>query len=333
MSSRRRDDDRPHDDRYKAWNPPDKPADRDYDRRRHRSATIPAQSHDSKSHPSQPPDTRQSTRPYRQEPHYPTTAPSACQQPVPGPSSGRPHHPPRSSAQNPPPGYHMAPPYHASTSTSIQPPQPSSTSKGYSAPTASSRRDNTDSRSYPNRRAQANPTPRPSYEQVSSAEDVGRTSRQPYPSRPGQSIQNTAHVTTSSTNWASSTQDTLIKRSKDRDKERGGYRDERDKERNVAELDRDRHRERYKSETHREKDKGVEGERHREQTRLRSEKRMESDSEGLVHPDNASRISLSGREGYQPSIRESITGHRRHRTEDGAVGVSVLLAPCADTMP
>lgn len=67
---------------------------------------------------------------------------------------------------------------------------------------------------------------------------------------------------TPSTIWAPSTQDTHVKPSKDRDKGRDKYRDERGRERNIAELDRDRHREleRYRSEVHREKDKTVENE-------------------------------------------------------------------------
>ncbi|KAG0705882.1 hypothetical protein DFH29DRAFT_232968 [Suillus ampliporus] len=300
MASRRRED-RLHDDRFKLWVPQEKQPDRDYESRRHRSSTVPAtQTHDSRSHP---------TRAYRQEAHYTSAAPSASYQPAPGPSSSR-TLPRSSSAQYPSTPNHLATPYQGSAP--LQPPQP----KGYPTPTASSRRpqpDALDSRSYSNRRP--TPTHKSSYEHVSSAEDVGRSSRQPFPSRPVQpSTQTTANTTTP---WPSSAQDIYSKRSKDRDKERDRHREaekERDRERATAELDRDRHRERYRSETHREKDRAIETDR---QSRHRREKRMESDSEGLVYSDNASKASISGREAYQPSIRESISSHRRHRTEDG----------------
>ncbi|OAX37035.1 hypothetical protein K503DRAFT_258976 [Rhizopogon vinicolor AM-OR11-026] len=322
MSTRRRDD-RPHDDRYKAWIPQDKQQDRpDYDRRRHRSATVPSQTHDS----SQPQDTRRSSRAYRQDPHYTTTAPLASHHPPPAPSSSRTFLPPRSSAQNPSAAYHVATPYQASAS--IQPPQPPHTSKGYSAAAAASSRraqtDNLDSRSYPNRRGPIAPTPKSSYEHVSS-EDLARATRQPYPSRTVQpSTQPMPNATTSSANWTSSSQDAHVKRSKERDKERDRFREaekERDRERNVSA---DRYRERYRSDVHREKDHGVENDRHREPSRFRNEKRMESDSEGLVYPDNASKASLSGKEGYQPSVRESVSGHRRQRTEDGPLSSTVM---------
>lgn len=316
MTSRRRDD-RPHDDRYKAWVPQDKQPYYDHDRRRHRSATVPSQ-----DPRSQPPDNKLS-RTYRQEPHYTTTAPSTSNQPPPPtPLSSRTFHPPRSTAQNPSAAYHAPTPYQ--TPTPIQLPQ---TSKGYSAaaPSSSSRRaqpDNLDSRSYQNRRAPTAPTLKSSHEH-GSAEDAARSSRQPSSSRTAQpSTQTMPNATTS--NWPSSTQDAHIKRSKDRDKERDRYREpekERNRERNVTELD--RYRERYRSELHREKGKGVETERQREPSRVRGEKKMESDSEGLVYPDNASKASLSGRE-YQPSVRGSTSGHRRQRTEDGPSSSTVM---------
>ncbi|KAG1863777.1 hypothetical protein F4604DRAFT_1586887 [Suillus subluteus] len=264
MATRRRED-RLHDDRYKLW-VPENPADRDYERRRHR---------ESKS---------------RAHPQYSSAPPLA----------GRTR---SSSAQYPSTGHHSATP---------APLQPTNT-KGY-PPSASSRHaqpEPIDSRSH----RRPAPTPKPSYEQVSGAEDVGRSSRQTYSSRPIQP-QTTANSTTPSTNWPSSAQDIYSKRSKDRDQERDRHREmekERDRERASAELD--RHRERHRSEQHREKEKA---DRQREQTRHRREKRIESDSEGLMYSDKA---SISGREAYQPSIRESITSHRRHRTEDGVSSV------------
>lgn len=320
MSSRRRDD-RPHDDRFKVWVPQDKQPDYDHDRRRHRSATVPSQAHDSRS---QPPDNKRSARAYGREPHYTTTAPSTSNlPPPPAPSSSRTFHPPRSAAQNPSAAYHAPTPYQ--TPTPIQPPQAPQTSKGYSAaaPSSSSRRaqtDNLDPRSYQNRRAPTAPTLKSSYEH-GSAEDAARSSRQPSSSR---TAQPSAQTNATTSNWPSSTQDAHVKRSKDRDKERDRYREpekERNRERNVTELD--KYRERYRSESHREKDKGVETERQREPSRFRGEKKMESDSEGLVYPDNASKASLSGRE-YQPSVRESTSGHRRQRTEDGPSSSTVM---------
>lgn len=275
MATRRRED-RLHDDRYKLW-VPEKPADRDYDQRRHRS---------------------------RAHPQYSSATPSASYQP--GPSSTS--KPRSSSAQYPSTGYHSA----------TQTPAPSN-NKGYPL-TASSRRaqpEPIDSRSH----RRPAPTPKSSYEHVSATEDLGRSSRQTYSSRPVQP-QTTANSSTPSTNWPSSAQDIYSKRSKDRDQERDRHREmekERDRERASAELD--RHRERHRSEQHREKEKA---DRQREQTRHRREKRIESDSEGLIYSDKA---SISGREAYQPSIRESIASHRRHRTEDG---VSLARRPHAE---
>ncbi|KAG2367533.1 hypothetical protein BDR07DRAFT_1271991 [Suillus spraguei] len=215
-----------------------------------------------------------------------------------------------SSAQYPSTAYHSAPPY--------QTPAPLQ-SKGYPL-TASSRRpqpESIDSRSH----RRPAPTPKSSYEQVSGAEDAARSSRQTHSLRPVQP-QSTANSTTPFTNWPSSAQDIYSKRSKDRDQERDRHREmdkERDRERANAELD--KHRERHRSEQHREKEKA---DRQKEKTRHRREKRIESDSEGLMYSDKA---SISGKETYQPSIRESITGHRRHRTEDG---VSSVRRPHAD---
>jgi hypothetical protein len=271
----RRREDRLHDDRYKLW-VPENPADRDYEQRRHR---------ESKS---------------RAHPQYSSAAPSPSYQP--GPSSASRTR--SSSAQYPSAGYHSATPHQT-----LAPLQQSNT-KGYPL-SASSRREPIDSRSH----RRPAPTPKSSYEQVSGAEDVGRSSRQTYSSRPVQP-QTTANSTTHSTNWPLSSQDIYSKRSKDRDQERDRHREmekERDRERASAELD--RHRERHRSEQHREKEKA---DRQKEHTRHRREKRIESDSEGLMYSDKA---SISGREAYQPSIRESVTGHRRHRTEDGVSSV------------
>lgn len=285
MATRRRED-RLHDDRHKLW-ATEKPTDRDYDQRRHRESSR------SRAHPQ-----------------YSSAAPSPSYQSAP-PSTSKTR---SSSAQYPSAGYHSATPYQTPA-----PLQPSNT-KGY-PPTASSRRpqpEPIDSRSH---RRHA-PTPKSSYEQVSGAEDITRSSRQTYSSRPIQP-QTTANSTTPSTNWLSSAQDIYSKRSKDRDQERERHREmekERDRERASAELE--RHRERHRSEQHREKEKA---DRKREQSRHRREKKIESDSEGLVYSDKA---SISGREAYQPSIRESITGHRRHRTEDG---VSSARRPHADS--
>ncbi|KAG1756502.1 uncharacterized protein EDB91DRAFT_1041454 [Suillus paluster] len=315
MSSRRRED-RLQDDRFKLWVPQEKQNDRDYEHRRHRSSTVPTtQNNESRSH---------APRSYRQETQYTSTAPSYHS--APGPSTSR-TAPRSSSAQYPSTGSHSATPYQPSAP--IQTSQP----KGYPAPAPSSRRaqpaDAQDSRSYSHRRPA--PTPKSSYEHVSGAEDLGKSSRQPYPSRAAQgSTQTTANAPAP---FVTSAQDIYSKRSKDRDKERDRYREaekERDRERASAELDRDRYRERLRSETHREKDRPIETDRQREPSRHRREKRIESDSEGLVYSDNASKASISAREAYQPSIRESIAGHRRHRTEDG-ISSSTARRPHADT--
>ncbi|KAG1782759.1 hypothetical protein EV702DRAFT_960191 [Suillus placidus] len=283
MTTRRRED-RLHDDRYKLW-VPEKPADRDYDQRRHRES----RSHAHPQYSSHQPEPLSTSRTRSSSAQYPSTT-----------------------------GYHSATPYQTQ----------SSNTKGYTV-TASSRRaqpEPIDSRSH----RRPAPTPKSSYEQVSGAEDVGRSSRQTYSSRPVQP-QTTPNSTTPSTNWPSSAQDIYSKRSKDRDQERDKHREmekERDKERASAELD--RYRERHRSEQQREKEKA---DRQREQTRHRREKRIESESEGLMYSDNASK---SGREPYQPSIRESITGHRRHRTEDGVSSVcrtSFIWGHNVDTAP
>lgn len=296
MTTRRRED-RLHDDRFKLW-VPEKPADRDYDQRRHRS------SNESKS------------RAHRQDPQY-SSAP-----PAPGPSSST-SRIRSSSAQYPSTPYNSATPYQTPA------PLQQSNTKGYHAPlTASSRRaqpETLDSRSH----RRPAPTPKSSYEQVSSAEDAGRSSRQTYSSRAAQP-QTTANPTTSSTNYPSSAHDIYSKRSKDRDKERDRYREmekERDRERASAELE--KHRERHRSERQREKEKAADNDRQREPSRHRREKRMESDSEGLMYSDNASKVSISAREAYQPSIRESVGGHRRHRTEEG-ISSTTARRPHAD---
>ncbi|KAF8844570.1 hypothetical protein BDN67DRAFT_725044 [Paxillus ammoniavirescens] len=341
MSGRRRED-RPaalpaHPDSFKLWAPTEKHyPDYDSDRRRHRSATVPSHAHDQRSQPTQDNryhDTRQSTRTHRQDPHYATAVPlSYHQSSAPGPSTSRAYqHATRPPVQYSTSGYQYPQP---STYQPLAPTQPS-------YPVASSSR-----RPHPeapdprvHRRPVATPTPKSSYEKVSASEDVARTSRHPsravHPSTqapPPSAPVNQSFWVPPSQEMSSARRHKDPHKDHDRDRERERERErekererERGKEKTSAEIERDRYRERMRAERHRERERATEAEKYKEPGRSRHhDRRKESDTEGAMYPDqrNASKASLSGREGYTPSVREPVSAHRRHRTEDGSAATS-----------
>ncbi|KAG9318770.1 hypothetical protein JVU11DRAFT_869 [Chiua virens] len=347
-SHTRRRDDRPAADPYKQWLPTaDKyPPDYDSERRRNRSATLPAHPYDPKSYPSNDPRYNDPRQPpsRRQDPLYPSTAPSAhpsyhhSSAPIPSTSKAY-QHATRPSAQHSSSGYHY--------------PQPSSYQPSHSTPAypiaSSSRRPHPDAPDPRASRRPAAPTHHPSYEYVSSGEEMSRAPR--HSARPTHSSAQPPLSATANQQFWNPPQDMSSSRrhkdpyrDRDRDHERERDRDK-DKEREREQRDRDRERERdkerdrdrdkpepeikYKDRTrperHRERATEV---RHQEPTRSKHhDKRKDSDTEGVIYPEqrNASKVSLTGREGY-PS-RESASGHKRHRTEDGTASVGRRLQP------
>ncbi|KAH7923860.1 hypothetical protein BV22DRAFT_1105847 [Leucogyrophana mollusca] len=335
MSSRRRDERHgaSQADHYKLWVPTERQPERDSERRRHRSSTVPAQAHDPRAYPPQSADTRQydtrqSSRAYRQDPQYTSAAPSTSYQPTPGPSSSRTLRHATRSATQPPTGTY--PPQQTAASNPQQ--------AAYAYPAApQSRRvqaEMQDPRVYGHRRANTTPTPKSSYERVSSAEDAGRA-RQTHASR---SVHPSAQAPPSATAppaiWAPPPQDvpSSSRKYRDRDKERDRDREKekehdrergRDRDRDISEAEKDRYRDRYRdrSERYRDREGLSEGERYKESSRNRHpDRRKEPDAESIMYAEhrNASRVSLSGKEGYQPAPREpSIRSHKRTRTEEG----------------
>ncbi|KIJ68954.1 hypothetical protein HYDPIDRAFT_172466 [Hydnomerulius pinastri MD-312] len=336
-----------HADPYKVWVPTDKHPDYDSDqRRRHRSSTVPVHAHDPRTYPpahdNRYQETRQSSRTHRQDPSYTSAAPATSyhQSSAPGPSSTSRtlHHATRPSAQYSSSGYQYQ------QSSSHQPSAPTQPSQGtnlYPGPVASSSR----SRAYPevpdprlhsHRRPVATPTPKSSYEKVSSAEDGGRASR--HPARAiHSSTQPPQPAPVNQSFWVPPAPEmSSSRRHKDRDKDRDREREwereraerekERERERTSAELERDRYKERMRAERHRERERATDAERYRDPSKSRHhDRRKESDTEGVMYSEqrNASKASLSGREGYAPSIREpSGGGHKRHWTEDGTAATS-----------
>lgn len=335
----RRRDDRPPADPFKPWVPTDKyPLDHDPDRRRNRSATVPAQSYDPRSYPSHDiryNDPRQSSRSHRQDPHYPSAAPyssyhhSSAQVP---PTSRAYQHATRPSAQYSSSGYHYPQP------SSYQPPQ---TTPAHPVPSSSRRPHPEPPDPRPSRRP-APPTHQSAYDQLSSGEEMARTSRhparhvhsstQPPPSAPtNHAFWNPPQETSSSRRHKDSYRDQDREKEKDRERERERERKrERERDKPIAELE-DRHKDRARAERHRERERDRATEvRHQEPSRSRHhDRRKDSDTEAVLYSDqrNASKVSLSGREGYSASARESGNGHRRHRTEDGTAS-TVSLGHC-----
>lgn len=313
----RRRDDRPAADPFKPWVPTDKhPPDYDSDRRRNRSATLPAHSYDPRSYP--PHDTRyndprQSSRPHRQDPSavpYSSHHHSSAQAPS---ISKAYQHAMRPSAQYSSSGYHYPQPSHPAASSSRKPhPEPPD----------------------PRPSRQPAPTHQSAYDQVSSGEDMARASR--HPSRPvhsstqpplsapvNQAFWNPPKEVSSSRRHKDPYRDQDREREREKEKERGRERDrerekerEKEKEKYAAELE-NRYKDRARAERHRERATEV---RYQEPSRSRHhDRRKDSDTEGGLYSEqrNASKASLSGREGHSTSVRESSSGHRRHRTEEG----------------
>ena len=303
-SHTRRRDDRSAADPFKQW---DKLDHDPSDRRRNRSATLPSNSYDQRSYPTHDTrynDPRQPSRSHRQDPSAPYSSyhHSSAQAP---PTSKAYQHATRPSAQYSSSGYHY--------------PQPSSYQPAHPTPAypvaSSSRRPHTDAPDPRTSRRPPAPT-QPSYDQVSSGEEMARASRHravhsstqpPLSAPPNQAFWNAPREVSSS------------RRHKDpyKDRERD---QERERDRPTAELE-NRYKDRTRTEHHRERERERATEvRHQEPSRSRHhDRRKDSDTEGVLYSEqrNASKTSLSGREGHPSSIRESSNGHRRHRTEDG----------------
>lgn len=118
-------------------------------------------------------------------------------------------------------------------------------------------------------------------------------------------------------------------RDRDRDHERERDRDrERDRERDkpTPELE-NRYKDRTRADRPRERERERATEaRYQEPTRSRHhDRRKDSDTEAVMYSEqrNASKASLSGREGHS-SARELANGHRRHRTEEGTTSTVSL---------
>ncbi|KAG8217803.1 hypothetical protein J3R82DRAFT_5967 [Butyriboletus roseoflavus] len=327
--STRRRDDRSVADPFKPWVPPDKhPPDNDPDRRRNRSATVPAHSYDPRPYPSHDTrnnDPRQSSRSHRQD--NPSAAPysSYHHSSTQVPSTSRAYqHATRPSAQYSSSGYHYPQPSSY---------QPSHTTPAY-PPAGSSRKPHPEPSDPRPLRRPVPPTHQSAYDQVSSGEEMARASRhparhvhsstQPPLSAPtNQAYWNPPQETSSSRRHKDSYRDR--DRDQDREKERERERErERKKEREkpTAEIE-DRYKDRARAERHRERERERAIEvRYQDPSRSRHhDRRKDSDTEAVLYSDqrNASKASLSGREGHPASARESGNGHRRHRTEDGTV--------------
>lgn len=305
--SRRRDDRTAADSKY--------PLDHDpgTDRRRNRSATLPTHAYDQRSYPSHPQDARYndprtSSRSNRQDPPYSAYHHSSAQPP---PTSKAYQHPARPSAQYTSSGYHY--------------PQPSPYQPAHPTPAhpvaSSSRRPHTDAPDPRTSRRPAAPTNQPSYDQVSSGEEMARASR-----HPSRSTQPPLSAPPNHAFW-NPPRDVASRRHKDpyRDRERDKEREkdrERDRERDrpTAELE-NKYKDRTRTDRHRDRDRERATEvRLQELSRSRHHDRpKDSDTEGVLYSDqkNASKTSLSGREAYPSSTREASSGHKRHRTEDG----------------
>ena len=319
--TRRRDDRAAPPDPYKQWIPtPDKyPPDHDADRRRNRSATLPAHSYDPRAYPSHDTrynDTRQPSRSHRQDPHHPSASSSYHHPSAHAPSTSKTYqHATRPSAQ------HSSSYHH----------QPSSYQPSHPAPpypvASSSRRPHPEA---PDPRASRRPAPsthQPPYDQVPGGEETARASARPSRA-PHSSMQPSLSAPPNPAFWNPSQEVSSSRRPKDpyRERDRGQERDrERDREKDrQRERDRDRDRpaeleNKYKDRTRGERERTTEA-RHQEPSKPRHhDRRKDSDTEGVVYSEqrNASKASLSGREGYASSVRESANGHKRHRTEDG----------------
>lgn len=307
-------------DPFKQWVPTDKyPRDQESDRRRNRSATLPSHSYDPRSYPSQDTrynDTRQPPRSHRQDPHPLASSHSYHHSSAHPPTSKAYQHATRPSAQHSSSSYHY--------------PQPSSYQPSHQTPAypvaSSSRRPQPEAPDPRASRRPAPPTHQPSYDQVSGGEEMPRASGRP--SRPVHSSgQPSLSAPPNQAFWIPP-QETSSRRHKDpyRDQERERERD-RDRDKPTAELE-NRHKDRARAERHRERERERTTEvRYQDPGRSRHhDRRKDSDTEGAMYPDqrNASKASLSGREGYASSVRESGNGHKRHRTEDGTASTVSL---------
>ncbi|KAF8559878.1 hypothetical protein OG21DRAFT_501779 [Imleria badia] len=234
--SRRRDDRSAPADPLKQWVPADKyPLDYDADRRRNRSATIPAHSYDPRSHPSHDVrynDPRQSSRAQRQDPHYPPAASYSYQHSSAHPPSTSKayQHATRPSAQHPSSGHHY--------------PQPSSYQPSHPTPAypvaSSSRRPHQDAA--PDPRPSRRPPPsthQPAYDYLSSGEEMPRPSARPSRAVPA-SMQPSSSVPSNQAFWNPPPEISSSRRHQERDRDRDRDRDrERDREREkpTAELE------------------------------------------------------------------------------------------------
>ena len=314
--SRRRDDrSAPADPLKQQWVPT---LDYDADRRRNRSATMPAHSYDPRSYPSHVDtrynDPRQSSRSHRQDPHYPSAASySYHQSSAHPPSTSKAYqHATRPSAQHSSSGHHY--------------PQPSSYQPSHPTPAypvaSSSRRPHPDPPDPRPPRRQPPPTHQPAYD---SGEEMPRASARP--SRAvHSSIQPSLSAPSNQAFWnpppeiSSSRRHKDVYRDRDRDQEREREKEkDREREKPTAEPE-NRYKDRTRAERHRERERERAAEvRYQDTTRSRQhDKRKDSDTEGVLYSEqrNVSKASLSGREGH-PSVREPGSAHRRHRTEDG----------------
>ncbi|KAH0827095.1 hypothetical protein J3R83DRAFT_4781 [Lanmaoa asiatica] len=312
-NTRRRDDRSAAADPFKQWVPTDKyPLDRDSDRRRNRAATVPAQSYDPRSYPSHDTrynDPRQPSRSHRHDPHYPSAAPSSSyHHSAQAPSTSKAYqHATRPSAQYPSSGYHHPQP------SSYQPSHPT---PAYPTASSSHRPHPEPPDPRPSRRP-APPMHQSSYDQVSSSEEMARASKHParavHPS-----TQPPLPTSANQAFWVPTQEMSSSRRHKDpyRDRDKDQER-ERERDKPTVELE-TRYKDRTRTERHREREREHTTEvRHQESSRSKHhDRRKDSDTEGVLYSEqrNASKASLSGREGYSAPVRD---GHRRHRTEDG----------------
>ncbi|KAF8447624.1 hypothetical protein L210DRAFT_2806869 [Boletus edulis BED1] len=308
--TRRRDDRPTHVDPFKQW--VKYPPEYDSDRRRNRSATVPSHSYDPRSYPSHDSrynDPKHASRSHRQDPHYPPASThsyhhASAHAP---PTSKAYQHATRSSAQH--------------SSAAHQYPQPSSYHPSHSTPAypvaSSSRRPHQDA---PDPRTSRRPHPS-SYDNIPTAEEMPRSSTRP--SRAVHSSMQPSFSTPANQSLWNPPQDLSSSRRqkdtyKDRDRDQDRDRD-REREKPVAELE-NRHKDKSRAERHRERERERATDvRYQDASRSRyHDRRKDSDTEGVLYSEqrNASKASLSGREGYS-SVREPSSGHRRHRTEDG----------------
>ena len=311
-SHTRRRDDRPAPaDPYKQW---DKyPPDYDPDRRRNRSATLPSNSNDPRSYPPQDSrynDPRQSSRPHRQDPHHPPASSHAYHHSAAPPATSKAYqHATRPSAQHSSSSYHY--------------PQPSSYQPSHPTPAypvaSSSRRPHPDP---PDPRTSRRPAPsshHPPHDRVPAGEQMPRASARP--SRAiHSSMQPSISAPSNHTFWIPSQETSSSRRHKDRDRDHERERD-RERDKPTAELE-NRYKDRTRADRHREREQV----RYQEPTRSRHhDRRKDSDTEGVMYSEqrNASKASLSGRDGYS-SARELPSGHRRHRTEEGTTSTVSL---------